>query len=272
MKQLLRYYGGQMFRLKQLLRMMPPHKTYVEVFGGAAHFLIMKPPSEIEVYNDIDRYLVDFFRCLQDGEKYRKLLWRLKWTVYSREEFNLARQILYNRTAKDDVEAAWAFFVFVRQSFSGGLIAGWSFDKKEPRALPADFYDITWYEKEFQYVRNRFRNVFVECADWKDIVKRYDTQETFFFLDPPWPPSTIKNKNYLNMMSEEEHMELADRLPKIQGKFLLITYPTEYYDKMPVNRFDIETALHTQVKERKKRVITRVYYNYELPNSILEAG
>jgi DNA adenine methylase len=250
---------------------MPPHKTYVEVFGGAAHFLLMKQPSEIEVYNDIDRYLVDFFRCLQDEEKYKKLLWRLKWTVYSREEFNLARQILYNRTARDDVEAAWAFFVFVRQSFSGGLIAGWSFDKNEVRGLPEDFYDITWYAREFEFVRRRFKNVFVECDDWRKILKRYDGPDAFFFNDPPWPPSTLRNKNYLNMMSEEDHMELAETLPKLQGKFLLITYPTEYYDAMPANQVDISKPLHTQVKKKKERVITRVYYNYKLPSVILAA-
>ena len=192
MKTLLRYYGGQLFKIKQLLKFIPPHRTYVEVFGGAGHFLILKEPSEVEIYNDIDKNLVTFFRVLQDEEKYKKLIWKLKWTLYSRDEYYLARKLLFDDSI-DDVTRAWALYVACRQSFGGSPTAGWSFDKTVSRDIESDFYDQTWYEKEFAAVRRRFRNVQVDSDDWRNILKRYDTKKTFFFLDPPYPPSTFNS-------------------------------------------------------------------------------
>ena len=45
---------------------MPPHRIYVEVFGGAANLLLNKAPSPIEVYYDIDGELVNLFLAVWD--------------------------------------------------------------------------------------------------------------------------------------------------------------------------------------------------------------
>jgi len=58
--------------VKKLLPLIPKHHTYVEVFGGAANLLLAKDPSPVEVYNDIDSGLVNFFRVLRDKNKFQK--------------------------------------------------------------------------------------------------------------------------------------------------------------------------------------------------------
>ena len=49
------WFGGKGLMTAKLLKLMPPHKIYVEVFGGGASLLFAKRTSPVEVYNDIDR-------------------------------------------------------------------------------------------------------------------------------------------------------------------------------------------------------------------------
>ena len=86
-----RWYGGKGNMVKKLLKLIPEHKIYVEVFGGGASLLFAKEPSPIEIYNDIDEGLVNFFRVLRDPEKFGKFYAKAVLTPYSRAEFYYCR-------------------------------------------------------------------------------------------------------------------------------------------------------------------------------------
>jgi len=60
--------------VNKLLPLIPKHHTYVEVFGGAANLLLAKEPSAVEVYNDIDSGLVNFFRVIRDKDKFKRFM------------------------------------------------------------------------------------------------------------------------------------------------------------------------------------------------------
>jgi len=60
------WFGGKGKMVKKLLPLIPQHKIYVEVFGGGASLLFAKEPSPVEVYNDLNSDLVNFFRVLRD--------------------------------------------------------------------------------------------------------------------------------------------------------------------------------------------------------------
>lgn len=90
--------------LGRLLPLIPPHHTYVEVFGGGAALLFNKEPSPVEVYNDIDGNLVNFFRVLRDPEKFQRFYQLLQLTPYSREEFRYC----FNPKAWERLEAKGA--------------------------------------------------------------------------------------------------------------------------------------------------------------------
>lgn len=66
------YFGGKGNLVKKLLKFIPRHYTYVEVFGGGASLLFAKEPSKVEVYNDIDGEVVNLFRVLRDKEKFEE--------------------------------------------------------------------------------------------------------------------------------------------------------------------------------------------------------
>ncbi|GIV51392.1 MAG: hypothetical protein KatS3mg038_1913 [Candidatus Kapaibacterium sp.] len=72
--QAFQWFGGKGPFVHRIVALMPPHHIYVEPFGGAATVLLNKPPSPVEVYNDIDEGLVGFFRVLSDPDLFAAIL------------------------------------------------------------------------------------------------------------------------------------------------------------------------------------------------------
>ena len=172
------FYGGKRYIVPHLLKLMPPHKLYVELFGGGAALLFSKPPSPIEVYNDIDSNLVNLFRVLRDDKLFPIFLHKLKWTLYSREEWRRARKSY--RFPNNPVERAVRFFITVRQSFSKQGTS-WAYGIEAKNMARAYFKFI----KELDYFHQRLENVQIENLDWYDCLKKYNIRDSFFYCLEP---------------------------------------------------------------------------------------
>src|SRR6185312_12073388 len=86
----LRYHGAK-FRLSGWIQQFfPPHKRYVEPFGGAAGVLLQKPRAYAEIYNDLDGDVVNFFRVLRNPLARSRLIEQCTLTPYARAEFDEA--------------------------------------------------------------------------------------------------------------------------------------------------------------------------------------
>ena len=81
------WFGGKGNpRIKSaLLAALPPHSGYVEPFGGGASILIAKAPAQVEVYNDVNRGIVSFFRVIASREYFGPFMARVREMPYSRE-------------------------------------------------------------------------------------------------------------------------------------------------------------------------------------------
>lgn len=185
----IRYFGGKGNMTSKLLKLMPPHHTYVEVFGGGASLLFAKPPSPVEVYNDIDSDLVNLFRVLRDTDKFDRFYRLAALTPYSREEYYFCRDTY--EQVEDDVERAYRFFVVARMSFSGDRKGGWKLSVTADKGRMAGTCS-GWLStiEGLPQVAARLMRVQVEHYDFRLIFKIYDTPDTLFYCDPPYLPET----------------------------------------------------------------------------------
>jgi DNA adenine methylase len=201
------YIGGKFNLLKSLIPLIPAHKTYVEVFGGAASLLLNKPPSKVEVFNDADGELVNLFLVVRDHPQ--KFLKSFRLILYSRE--------IYKRWAKeespeDSVKRAVRFYYLLRSSFNGLHDGGWSFNLKRNKAK-AFFNSL----RQIHLISERLKNVQIDCLGFRKCIERYDRPETFFYLDPPY----YALQYYRVKFSKEDHLDLRKILGKVRGKWLL---------------------------------------------------
>ncbi|MEM1842837.1 MAG: DNA adenine methylase [Ignisphaera sp.] len=211
------YPGGDAALIPYLLKMIPPHNCYVEVFGGSAKLLLSKPRSRVEVYNDIDGNLVNLFRVVKDREKFQKFMEGLDMMLYSRRiYYDMVKKVVNNEG--DDVERAVAFFYSLSAGFFGDF--GKGFGTSKVRNHAQSFFNKM---KMLRKIHRRLRNVVIEDLDFRECIKRYDSSTTFFYLDPPHLYiSTEKRDDYYSVgFTDNDYMEMLNLLEKIKGKFLL---------------------------------------------------
>jgi DNA adenine methylase len=107
----LRWHGGKWKIAAWVIAHFPPHRIYVEPFGGAFSVCMRKPRTYAEVYNDLDQEAFNLFRVLQDPAHAARLIELLMLTPFAREEFDAA-----NSETEEPVERARNLIV---RSFMG---------------------------------------------------------------------------------------------------------------------------------------------------------
>lgn len=213
----LKWAGGKHLLSPKLVELMPEHIVYVEVFGGAGHVLFRKTPSPVEVLNDINGELMNFWRVLQSQPEY--LCNRYRWALYSREEFYRLRDA--DVASMSSEERAWRFFYLNRCSF-GARTPGQD-GKAASFGVWANNYKGTLMRNRFlprlEFAHARLKDVIIERMSWERALEIYDRPQTFFYLDPPYYGY---GKYYgPGQFAMADYARLAARLAEIQGKFLL---------------------------------------------------
>jgi len=219
---LFRYFAGKSRLAKQLISMMPPHRCYVEPFGGSGTVLLNKQPSKVEVFNDIYLNLINLFICIK---KFPTELRREAEAIpYSRHLFAKYSLELRNKDFKipDPIRAA-KFWFHQNASFNGltpeySTLGSFSFSKVKSTALE-------WAQKieKLDVASWRFKNVIVESLDFRECIEKYDGLSTLFYLDPPY--YSADNASGIEF-SEKDHEDLHNLLSKVVGKWIL-TYDND---------------------------------------------
>lgn len=254
------YPGGSYHKAEYLLKRIPSHTIYTEPFGGSAQILFMKKPSEIEIYNDIDNEVVTFFRVLQDKELCEELKNLLENTPYARAFFEDARVRLKTMKAElSQVEIAYYFFVTNRLSYNA---EGTYYRAGAAGATKG--YQTTI--RELNVFRNRFKDIRIENMDFRNFIKRYDGENVFMYLDPPYILSLVKNPLYKHNMSDEDHKDMVNLLLELKGKAILVCYDHDIYKPLTDNGWikDIkEYVLLRGVSSTKNKRKYAYFRNFE---------
>ena len=220
------WFGGKFRLLDWLLPLLPDADTFVDVFGGSGCVLLNRKPATVEVFNDIDGELVNFFRVLRADPD--ALVKQATLTPYSREEHRIACQ---HDATVSDLERARRFYVRAKQSLYGK--PQWA---TAPRPAAGTEPPEVWagYPARLPPIAHRLRNAYIENKPALDLIPRWDRDCTLFYCDPPYVHSTRHSTgNYaFEMSADDDHAALADVLQAIKGKAAVSGYPSPLYDRL----------------------------------------
>jgi DNA adenine methylase len=248
-----KWVGGKSRLRKYIIPILPEHTCYLEVFGGAAWVLFGKPPSNVEIINDIDQELITFFRVIK--ERPEELIQSFEWELASRAEFERLAQL--DTSQLTDIQRAHRFYYLI--------MAGWGGELNYPR-FQTSITDgghgnrligaLKTLRKRIEPVHARLRTVIIENLDWRECIDRYDRPGTVMYVDPPYPGNKV---NYFHNMREwETHQQLAERLSEAKCKWILSSYDTQeirdLFDSYHITPIQSFSGMKTE-KNGKDRVL-----------------
>ena len=263
MKSPIIWFGGKGNILEHILPLIPSHHCYVEPFGGGASVLLAKSRSKVEVYNDLDSGVVNFFRMINpENPDFPAFMDLCRITPCSRELYDEYKKTWDKQS--DMVKRVCQWFFMVRQSFNGGAgKSGWR--GGTTRNCATNIYDAV---ERLPEIADRMRKVQLENNDWEKVVKRYDSEQTFFYMDPPYVLETRKSGGYNFEMSDADHERLTNTILDVKGKVLLSGYPNPIYDQLGWRRQDLTTSCfsaHGSVQETERTECLWRNYETQLP-------
>lgn len=263
-----KWVGGKSRLRKPIIDLLPRHTCYVEPFAGAAWVLFGKPPSDVEVLNDIDQELVTFFRVVK--EKPEELIASFEWELVSRAEFE--RLACLDPRQITDVQRAHRFYYLI--------MAGWGGELNYPR-FQTSITDgghgnrligaLKTLRERLEPIHERLRTVIIENLDWRECIDRYDRSGTVMYVDPPYPGN---GANYAHNMREwEAHRDLAKRLGNTKCKWILSSYDIPEIRELFSSYFMISVQSASGMKVKKNdhsRVLNRevLITNYAPPKKL----
>jgi len=254
------YYGGKQQMLRHILPRIPEHTVYVEPFCGGAAVYWSKAPSKVEVINDLNDELINFYSVLQT--RFKELCKHVKTTLHSRKIHRHAWEIYSNPTGQDEVIRAWAIWVLSSQSFGSQLSGSWGFDRSKGTVARKVMNKKRAFTTELS---TRIELTQIDCRNALDVIRIYDTPATFFYCDPPYPKTHQGHYGGYTM----DHLQvLLERLATVQGKFLLSNYPqeiiTEFSDKYGWHQKQFRMPLCASKKAVRSTKIEVLTANYNI--------
>ncbi len=207
----LAWVGGKSKLTSTIIPLIPKHTCYVEVFAGAAWVLFRKEPSKVEVINDINGDLITLYRVIQNHLE--EFVRYFKWSLVSRDEF--ARLQSVEESTLTDIQRAARFYYLVKNAF-GAKIVSQCFgvaNSSKPRL------NLLRLEEDLSEAHLRLNRVYIENLPYDNLIKRYDGQGTFFYIDPPyWNCESDYGKGLFN---KDDFTLLRDQLANCKGKWLV---------------------------------------------------
>lgn len=231
MDSIINYLGGKSKLASQIVNIIPKHKCFIDLFGGAAWILLAKPRevSKVEVYNDLDSSLVNMFKVIKDPEIHLELASKFDNLLISREIFENLKNM--KRETSTDVEWAFRFLYLNKWSFSSRRKSDDSYNFGYSKVRQPSSADKI--SDKISELYNRLKATYIENLDYNIIIEKYDSQDSLFFVDPPYIIPDVDTNYYKhNMNKESDHNNLQYRISNIKGKFILTLPDTELYQSL----------------------------------------
>lgn len=208
------YYGGKHYLSKYICSLIPEHEIYIEPFFGGGSVFFKKPKSNMEVINDIDFSVYNFWNVCKNRTKdfYTEIL----NADFSERSFKESKENLKKNNKNDLLSLAKSFFIVTNLSFNKNIMG--YFSKKNHKNIKAIKDKIN----QIYLSGIRLKNTEIFNKDACEIIKEFsEKKNAFFYLDPPYPGA---DQRYNCKYNNDDFIRLIHALNKIKGKFLLSCY------------------------------------------------
>ncbi len=259
MKTPLTYYGGKQRLADTIIKLFPKHKLYCEPFVGGGAVFFKKEPSGVEVINDINSELVNFYEIVKRDFTYIEK--EVEISLHGRDLHRKAMVIYQNPDMFDKIKRAWAVWFLANVGFAGLLGGSYGYGlTKSPAVKLRNKRDSFTADLAI-----RLQDVDIECADALRIIRSRDSKDSLFYCDPPYINS---DQGHYDGYTVEDYTMLLTTLSKIKGKFILSSYPSDILLKFIRRRgwhkrsIDIALLAANHKKEKLQRRTELLVCNY----------
>lgn len=243
----MRYHGGKWRLAPWIISNFPPHRIYVEPFGGAASVLLQKSRTYAEVYNDLDGEIVNVFRVLRDEESAGRLQEMLELTPFARDEFLRAYE-----PDDEPVEQARRTIIKSFMGFGSAAVhdnrprgmrtaaSSWrpptGFRSNGHRSGTTPAHDWRHYPDYVPLFVERLRGVVIENRDALEVIDQHAREDALLYVDPPYPHDARSglrwpsDRQYTHEMDDDGHRALAEVLRATDAMVVISGYGCELYD------------------------------------------
>jgi DNA adenine methylase len=241
----LSYLGGKNRIARQIINLIPEHTTYIEPFCGGAQVFFHKEPSRVEILNDLDGEIFNFLRVCQ--LHHQELIRYLQFCTASRKWFELFQK--QDPATLSDIQRAARFF-YLQKNCYGGLIRRQNFTVS---VQDGSNYNPHRIPMVLHLAHERLLNVQLECLPYQEILRKYDREFTFFYLDPPYFGLPYYKFNF----AEKDYGELAGQLKGLKGRFLLSLNDKPEVRKIFAELRDPESKVFLQLAAQSRQSVQR---------------
>jgi DNA adenine methylase len=213
----------------------------------------------IETINDLDGEVTNLFKQVRDNCE--ELIHKLRYTPWSREEFNLSHEATDN-----DLERARRFFVKCWFSIGAYLTYknGMRMNIESNNGYIEHFYKKLPEEiiGACERLKPKTGNyVQIENADALTLIKKYDRPHVFMYLDPPYVPASRRRKTiYRHEYNEAKHEELLRLISGSKAKILVSGYEHDIYHDF-LHNWNLDKIITYDMASQKR--IECIWMNYK---------
>lgn len=274
MRPLIKIHGGKYYLHSWIISNFPKNYKdleYCEPFCGGASIFLNKEKSKTETLSDLDVGIISILKALRDEPK--EFINSLKKKKYSERTFKIAYNKICNKEFDDYIDRATNEYI-VRRMSRGGLKKSFSWSDRKRGGIPGDVNAWNTMIEQLPICANKLQDVNIILSDFKDVIKNWDEENSFIYLDPPYLPDTRTSSDiYEHELTLEDHIDLLNIANNSRGKVLFSGYLSPLYRRMLTLKVDREGKKiwkcvkkdmpnHASQSKTKSRRIECLWKNY----------